>query len=79
MCRGPGDEQSRCPENRTNGRRSAKRAVIRTARSARTLSIYMSVTTATHRPAVTHPDTHRDKKKTARRAAFPQPRGRFRW
>ena len=40
---------------------------------------YMSVTTATHRPAVTHTDTWRDKKETARRAAFPQPRGRFRW
>jgi hypothetical protein len=40
---------------------------------------YMSVTTATHRPTVTHPDTWRDKKETARRAAFPQPEGRFRW
>ena len=39
---------------------------------------YMSVTTATHRPTVTHPDTWRDKKETARRAAFPQPAGRFR-
>ena len=39
---------------------------------------YLSVTTATHRPAVTDPDTWRDKKETARRAAFPQPRGRFR-
>ena len=38
----------------------------------------MSVTTATHRPMVTHPDTRRDKKETARRAAFPQPAGRFR-
>jgi hypothetical protein len=38
----------------------------------------MSVTTATHRPAVTHPDTWRDKKETARRAAFPQRAGRFR-
>jgi hypothetical protein len=39
---------------------------------------YMSVTTATHRPTVTHPDTWRDKKETARRAAFPQLAGRFR-
>ena len=35
--------------------------------------IYMSVTTAAHRPTVTHPDTRRDEKETARRAAFPQP------
>ena len=40
---------------------------------------YMSVTTATHRPTVTHPDTWRDKKETARRAAFPQQAGRFPW
>ena len=39
---------------------------------------YMSVTTAMHRPAVTHADTRRDEKETARRAAFPQPAGRFR-
>jgi hypothetical protein len=45
---------------------------------ARTPVRYMSVTTAPHRPAVTHPDTWRDKKKTAPRAAFPQPTGRFR-
>ena len=38
----------------------------------------MSVTTAMHRPIVTHPDTWRDRKETARRAAFPQPGGRFR-
>ena len=39
---------------------------------------YMSVTTATHRPTVTHPDTWRDKNETARRAAFSQRAGRFR-
>ena len=39
----------------------------------------MYVHTAMHRPTVTHPDTGRDKKETARRAAFPQPGGRFRW
>src|SRR5258708_17183914 len=39
----------------------------------------MYVDTAMHRPAVTHPDTRRDKKETARRAAFPQPAGRFPW
>jgi hypothetical protein len=38
---------------------------------------YLSVTTAPHRPTVTHPDTWRDKKETARRVAFPQPRGPF--
>src|SRR5579859_4762526 len=35
--------------------------------------------TATHRPAVTQPDTRRDKNETAPTAAFPQPGGRFRW
>src|ERR1700752_203234 len=35
--------------------------------------------TAMHRPIVTRTDTHRDEKETARRAAFPQPAGRFRW
>src|SRR5690348_6455785 len=35
--------------------------------------------TAMHRPIVTRTDTHRDEKETARRAAFPQPGGRFRW
>ena len=39
---------------------------------------HMYATTATRRPAVTHPDTWRDEKETARRAAFPQPGGRFR-
>ena len=38
----------------------------------------MYVDTATHRPAVTRPDTRLDKKETARRAAFPQLAGRFR-
>jgi hypothetical protein len=38
---------------------------------------YMSVTTAMHRPTVTHADTCRDKKETARRTAFPQRAGRF--
>src|SRR4029077_3744591 len=35
--------------------------------------------TAMHRPIVTFTDTHRDEKETTRRAAFPQPGGRFRW
>src|SRR5439155_26656513 len=35
--------------------------------------------TAMHRPIVTRTDTYRDEKETARRAAFPQPGGRFRW
>jgi hypothetical protein len=72
-------EQSRRPGNGT------KRARIGQAsgyarRSFRPDAVRsMSVTTATHRPAVTRPDTRRDKKETARRAAFPQPGGRFRW
>jgi hypothetical protein len=40
---------------------------------------HMYATTAPHRPTVTHPDTQRDKKGTARQAAFPQRAGRFRW
>ena len=39
---------------------------------------YTSVDTATHRPAVTHPDTGRDKKETARLAENSQLAGRFR-
>ena len=38
---------------------------------------YTSVDTATHRLTVTHRDTRRDKKGTARRTAFPQPSGPF--
>jgi len=38
---------------------------------------YMSVTIATPCPTAAHDDTRRDKKKTARRTAFPQPAGRF--
>jgi hypothetical protein len=41
--------------------------------------IYMSLTIAAYRPIVTRPETRRDKNKTARRAAFPQRAGRFRW
>ena len=48
-------------------------------RSLRSDSVrYMYVDTAMHRPMVTPPDTRRDEKETARRAAFPQPAGRFR-
>ncbi len=70
-------EQSRRPDN------GAKRAQIGKAsdythRSFRPdAARYMSVTTATHRPTVTHPDTRRDKKEAARRAAFPQLRAVF--
>src|SRR5712691_8681438 len=38
---------------------------------------YMYVDTATRRPAVTHPETRRDKKETARRAAFSAAQGPF--
>ncbi len=41
--------------------------------------ICMSVTTAAHRPVVTHADTQRDEKETVRRTAFRQLAGRFRW
>jgi hypothetical protein len=71
------DEQSRRRITGQNGRRSAKRAVIRTSFRPDPVR-HMSVATATHRPAVTHPDTWRDEKETARRAAFPQQGGRFR-
>ena len=39
---------------------------------------YTSVDTATHRPTVTHRDTRRDKKETARLAENSQLAGRFR-
>ena len=39
---------------------------------------YMSVTIATPCPTAAHDETRREKKETARRAAFPQPGGRFR-
>ena len=38
---------------------------------------YVYVDTAIHRSAVTHRDAQRDREETARRTAFPQPRGRF--
>ena len=72
------DEQSRRPDNGTK-RAQIGKASGYTHRSFRPDPVrYMSVTTATHRPTVTHADTRRDKKETARRAAFPQPAGRFR-
>ena len=72
------DEQSRRPDNGTK-RAQIGKASGYTHRSFGPDAVrYMSVTTATHRPTVTHADTRRDKKKTARRAAFPQRAGRFR-
>jgi hypothetical protein len=72
------DEQSRRPDNGTK-RAQIGKASGYTHRSFRPDAVHhMYATTATHRPIVTHPDTRRDKKKTARRAAFPQPAGRFR-
>ena len=47
-------------------------AAVQAARS-------LSVTTAMHQPVVTHRDTRRDEEETARRTAFPQMTGRFRW
>ena len=78
---GPADRDARQSRRPRNG---IKRASIGegsgyTHRSFRPDAVrYMYVHTATHRPTVTHPDTGRDKKKTARRAAFPQRAGRFR-
>ena len=71
-------EQSRGPRNGTKRARIGKASGSTDRLLCPDAVIYMSVTTATHRPAVTHPDTWRDKKKTARRAAFPQRAGRFR-
>ena len=48
-----------------------------TALTARTPVRYMSVDTATQRSTALQGDTRRDKKKTARLTAFPQPAGRF--
>ena len=71
-------EQSRCPGNGTKRARIGKASGY-SHRSFRPDAVrYLSVTTAMHRPAVTHPDTRRDKKETARRTAFPQQAGRFR-
>ncbi len=72
------DEQSRRADNRTKRAQIGKASGC-THRLFRPDAVrYMSVTTATHRPTVTRPDTRRDKKETAHGAAFPQPRGRFR-
>jgi hypothetical protein len=50
---------------------SVKKPTVRTDRPGGPDAIrYTSVDTATHRPTVTHRDTRRDKKKTARRTRF---------
>jgi len=68
----------RRPDNGTKRARIGKASGY-THRSFRPDAVrYMYVDTAMHRPTVTHPDTRRDEKETARRAAFPQPGGRFR-
>ena len=72
------DEQSRRPDNGTK-RAQIGKASGYTHRSFRPFAVHhMYATTAPHRPVVTHADTRRDKKETARRAAFPQQAGRFR-
>ena len=72
------DEQSWRPDNGTK-RAQIGKASGYTHRSFRPDAVHhMYAPTAMHRPAVTHADTHRDKKETARRAAFPQPAGCFR-
>ena len=60
-----------------NGRESAKTSGYAHRSFRPDAVIYLSVTTATHRPTVTHLDTWRDKKETAHQAAFPQLAGRF--
>ena len=73
-----GKEQSRRPDNGTK-RAQIGKASGYTHRSFRPDAVHhMYAITAPHRPAVTHPDTRRDKKETARRAAFLQLAGRFR-
>jgi hypothetical protein len=50
---------------------SVKQPTVRTDRPGGPDAVrYASVDTATHRPAVTHTDTQRDEKETARRARF---------
>ena len=72
------DEQSRRPDNGTK-RAQIGKASGYTHRSFGPDAVrYMSVTIATPCPTAAHDDTWRDKKETARRAAFPQPGGRFR-
>jgi hypothetical protein len=71
-------EQSGGPRNGTKRARIGK-ASGSTNRSFGPDAVrYMSVTIATPCPAAAHDDTRRDKKETARRAAFPQRAGRFR-
>ena len=74
----PSGEQSGCPDNGTKRARIGK-ASGSTDRSFSPDAVrYMSVTIATPCPTAAHDDTWRDKKETARRAAFPQRAGRFR-
>jgi hypothetical protein len=55
-----------------------EKPTVRTDRPHGTVAVrYTSVDTATRRPAVTHSDTRRDKKETARRAAFRSKRAVF--
>ena len=69
----------RRPGNRTKRARIGKASGY-THRSFRPDPVrYLSVTTAMRRSTVTQFDTWRDKKETARRAAFSQLAGRFRW
>ena len=69
--------QSGAPGNDTKRARIGKASGF-AHRSFRLDAVHhMYATTAMHRPAVTHADTHRDKKKTGRLTAFPQPAGRF--
>ena len=71
-------EQSGCPGNGTKRARIGKASGFTDRSFGPDAVRYMSVTIATPCPTAAHHDTRRDKKETARRAAFPQPGGRFR-
>ena len=74
----PGCAAARHPDNGTKRARIGKASGYTHRSFCPDAVHHMYVHTATHRPTVTHPDTRRDKKETARRAAFPQRAGRFR-
>ncbi len=72
------DEQAGCPGNGTKRARIGKASGSTDRSSCPDAVRYLSVTTAMQWHTATHHDTRLDEKETARRAAFPQPAGRFR-
>src|ERR1017187_1560978 len=71
------DDQSGRPYKGTKRARIGKGSGYTHRWFGRNADSFLYVDSAMHRPAVTPPDTNRDKKKTAARAAFPQRAGRF--